>query len=360
VWADWTVLAPVLGILILAATFGRDIAVVVAVLVAVVLGAAVLAAVHHAEVVAHRVGEPFGSLVLAVAVTVIEVALIVTLMVSGGDTAPEVARDTVFSAVIITCSGIVGVSLQVATLRTRVTLFNPEGTRAGLATITALATLCLVLPTFTTSRPVPEFTGGQLAFAAVVSLALYGLFVISQTVRHRDYFLPVTESGAVLDEAETHAEPPSNRAALIGLGLLLVSLVGVVGLAKMESPSIESGVAAAGFPPSVVGVVIAMLVLLPETVAAVRAARRDRVQTSLNLAFGSAMASIGMKIPAVAFASIWLSGPIVLGLGPTQIVLLVLTVTVATLTVVPGRATLLQAGVHLVVFASFVFFALKP
>ncbi len=360
VYRDWTSIAPVLGLIVLALTWGRDLPVALVVLVAVVLAAAVLAAVHHAEVVAHRVGEPFGSLVLAVAVTVIEVALIVTLMVSGGDKASSLARDTVFSAVIITCSGIVGVSLLVATMRTHVVLFNAEGTRAALATMTALAALCLVLPTFTTSRAVPEFSGSQLAFAAVVSVALYGLFVFTQTIRHRDYFLPVTPSGAAIDEADEHAPPPSVRSTVGSLALLLVSLVGVVGLAKVESPSIESGVAAAGFPPSVVGVVIALLVLLPETVAAVRAARRDRVQTSLNLALGSAMASIGMTIPAIAFASIWLSGPIVLGLGPTQIVLLVLTVAVAILTVVPGRATLMQAGVHLVVFASFVFFAIKP
>jgi len=262
--------------------------------------------------------------------------------------------------VIITCSGVIGVSLLVATVRTHVVLFNAEGARAALATLTALSTLCLVLPTFTTSRAVPEFSGSQLAFAALVSVALYGLFVFAQTVRHRESFLPVTPSGNAIDEADANAVRPSVRATVVSLVLLLLSLVGVVGLAKVESPSIESGVAAAGFPPSVVGVIIALLVLLPETLAAVRAARQDRVQTSFNLALGSAMASIGLTIPAIAFASIWLSGPIVLGLAPVQIVLLVLTVVVAMLTVVPGRATLMQAGVHIVVFASFVFFAIKP
>src|SRR6185503_14246824 len=242
--------------------------------------------------------------------------------------------------------------------RTHVVLFNAEGARAALATLTALSTLCLVLPTFTTSRAVPEFSGSQLAFAALVSVALYGLFVFAQTVRHRESFLPVTPSGNAIDEADANAVRPSVRATVVSLVLLLLSLVGVVGLAKVESPSIESGVAAAGFPPSVVGVIIALL--LPETLAAVRAARQDRVQTSFNLALGSAMASIGLTIPAIAFASIWLSGPIVLGLALIQIVLLVLTVVVAMLTVVPGRATLMQAGVHIVVFASFVFFAIKP
>ena len=360
VYRDWTAIAPLLGLIVLAVTWGRHLPVVAVVLVAIVLAGAVLAAVHHAEIVAHRVGEPYGSLVLAVAVTVIEVALIVTLMVSGGDKASALARDTVFSAVIITCSGVIGVSLLVATVRTHVVLFNAEGARAALATLTALSALCLVLPTFTTSRAVPEFSGSQLAFAALVSVALYGLFVFAQTVRHRESFLPVTPSGNAIDEADANAVPPSVRATVVSLVLLLLSLVAVVGLAKVESPSIESGVAAAGFPPSVVGVIIALLVLLPETLAAVRAARQDRVQTSFNLALGSAMASIGLTIPAIAFASIWLSGPIVLGLAPIQIVLLVLTVVVAMLTVVPGRATLMQAGVHIVVFASFVFFAIKP
>ena len=356
----WTTVVPVVAVVVLAATWGRKLPVALVVLVALVLAGAVLAAVHHAEVIAHRVGEPFGSLVLAVAVTVIEVALIVTLMASGGDKAASLARDTVFSAVIITCSGIVGLALLVSTLRDRVVPFNPEGARAALAATTALVTLCLVLPRFTTSSAKPEFSGSQLAFAAVAALILYALFVLTQTVRHRDYFLPVTEDGSVVEEVESHAAPPTTRAAIYSLVLLTVALVGVVGLAKVESPSIESGVAAAGLPSSVVGVIIAMLVLLPETLAAVRAAQRNRFQTSLNIALGSAMASIGMTIPAVAFASIWLSGPIVLGLGSTQIVEFALTVIVAALTITPGRATLMQSGVHLVVFACFVFFALKP
>jgi Ca2+:H+ antiporter len=228
-----------------------------------------------------------------------------------------------------------------------------------LATVTTLATLSLVVPSFTTGRSTPEFTSPQLAFAAVASLALYGLFVAVQTVRHRDYFLPITTSGRVVD-VEEHAAPPSDRQALTSLGLLVVALVAVVGDAKTISPAIERRVDAAGFPQAVVGVVIALLVLLPETVAAVRAARRDRVQTSLNLGYGSAMASIGLTIPAIAVASIFLDGPLVLGLGPTEMVLLALTVVVGTLTVVPGRATLLQGGVHLAVLSAFLFLAVSP
>ncbi|NRQ34622.1 ionic transporter y4hA [Nonomuraea sp. NN258] len=355
----WTVVIPSLALLALAISWGRTLPPALVAIVALLLAGAVLAAVHHAEVIAHRVGEPFGSLLLAVAVTVIEVALIVSLMVSGGEKTATLARDTVFAAVMITCNGIVGLSLLAVTLRRRIAAFHAEGSGGALATVATLSTLSLVLPTFTTSEPGPAFSPAQLAFAAVVSLALYGLFVLTQTVRHRDYFLPITIEGTTTT-AEEHAPRPSARTALISLGLLLVALVAVVGLAKVESPVIESVVSSAGLPHAVVGVVIALLVLLPETIAALRAARRNQVQISLNLALGSAMASIGLTIPSIAVASIWLDGPLLLGLGSTHLVLLALTFVVTTLTVVPGRATLLQSGVHLVLFAAFIFLAVSP
>ncbi|MFD7080102.1 calcium:proton antiporter [Streptomyces sp. NPDC059918] len=377
---DWTVMVPVVALLALVFSWGRDLPGFAVGLVALCLGGAVLAAVHHAEVVAHRVGEPFGSLVLAVAVTVIEVALIVTLMADGGDKTASLARDTVFAAVMITCNGIVGLSLLVGALRNRVAVFNAEGSGAALATVATLAVLSLVLPTFTTSKPGPEFSTAQLTFAAVASLALYGLFIAVQTVRHRDYFLPVdTGTGSGTERAAgaaaggagdgggdagdgdgEHAAPPTSRAALVSLGLLLVALIAVVGDAKAVSPTIEKGVASAGLPNAVVGVIIALLVLAPETLAAVRAARRDRVQTSLNLGYGSAIASIGLTIPAIALATIWLSGPLLLGLGPIHMVLLALTVVVSALTIAPGRATLLQGGVHLVLLAAYLFLAVSP
>lgn len=356
----WPALVPALALVVLLATWGRDLGLVMVLLVAVVLAGSVLAAVHHAEVVAHKVGEPFGSLVLAVAVTVIEVALIVTLMVSGGPETQTLARDTVFAAVMITTNGIVGLSLLVGARRYGTALFNAEGAGAALATVAALATLTLVLPNFTSALPGPEFSPAQLTFAAVASLALYAMFVLTQTVRHRDFFLPVATTKTSSQDAEAHADPPTGPAAAVSLALLLVSLVAVVGLAKVESPAIEATVAAAGLPLSFVGVVIALLVLLPETLAAVRAARRNRIQISLNLAFGSAMASIGLTIPTIAAASIWLQGPLVLGLGSTQMVLLALTVVVGVLTVVPGRATRLQGGVHLVLLAAFLFWAVLP
>lgn len=351
----WTGAIPVLAMLTLVFTWGSKPSDVVLIALTPILGAAVFAAVHHAEVVAHRIGEPFGSLLLAVAVTVIEVGLIVMLMTSGENTS-TLARDTVFAAVMITLNGIVGLVLVVAALKHFLATFNPEGTGAALATVITLASITLVLPRFSTSRPGPEFSPAQLAFAAIASLVLYGMFVVTQTIRHREFFLPTSDGG---DGAE-HPHEVSSRQAWWSLGLLLICLVAVVGLAKIESTGIEKLVDAAGLPQAVVGVVIALLVLAPESIAAVRAAARDQVQTGLNLAYGSAMASIGLTIPALAVAMIWLEGPLALGLTPMQIVLLVMTVVVSILTVVPGRSKPLQGGLHLVLFSAFVFLSIAP
>lgn len=358
---SWTTITPVLAIGALVLTGSQELGAGPALLVAVVLGAAVFAAVEHAEVVAHRVGEPFGSLVLAVAVTIIEVSLILTLRSSGGPEAATLARDTVFAALMLTTNGVAGFALIMGSRRYGVTLFHAEGCGAALATVITLAALSLVLPTFTTTHAGPEYAPNQLAFAAIASLAVYLMFVFTQTVRHRDFFLPVQQKkrnpNTVVD---THADPPSNIEALISLVFLLIALVAVVGLAEAESPVLERVAASAGLPHSVVGVVIAALVLAPETVAATRAARQGRIQTSLNLAYGSAIASIGLTIPAIALSSVWIKGPLALGLGPTQLVLLVITFLISVLTVVPGRATRLQGELHLVVLAAFIFLAISP
>src|SRR4051812_44618201 len=223
---SWTEVAPPVALVALAAVWGRHPGTVWLVVVAVLLAVAVLAAVHHAEVVALRVGEPFGSLLLAVAVTVIEVALILTLMVGGGKDTSVLARDTVFAAVMITCNGIVGLCLLTGAVKFGTTHFNAEGTGAALATVVTLATTCLVLPNFTTTTPGPEFSGSQLGFVAAASLLLYLMFVVTQTVRHRDFFLPVTARGELLEE-ESHAERPSDRQTWTSLALLVTSLVAV-------------------------------------------------------------------------------------------------------------------------------------
>ena len=317
--------------------------------------ATVFAAVYHAEVVAHRTGEPFGTLVLAVAVTVIEVALIVSVMVAAPAEKAGLARDTVFAAVMIVCNGIVGLCLLWGGARHHEQGFQIYGASAALAVLAALTTLTLILPNVATSVPGPAFSTSQLVFAGIVSLVLYGSFVFIQTVRHRDYFL-----AAERDDEEAHAPPPSDRTAVVSVVLLLAALVAVVGLAKSLTPMLEIAVARLDVPKAVVGIVIAALVLLPEGLAALRAARANRLQTSLNLALGSALASIGLTIPAVAVVSVVLGQPLELGLGDKDQILLALTLLVGVITLGTGRTTVLQGIVHLVIFAVFLFFAVVP
>jgi Ca2+:H+ antiporter len=347
-WA-WPLLAwAVLGLQLVVRGNG-----VVTALEAFALIATVFAAVYHAEVVAHRVGEPFGSLVLALAVTIIEVALIVSVMITSGAEAAGLARDTVFAAVMIVCNGIVGLCLLAGGVRHREQGFQSQGASAALSVLIALTTLTMIFPNITTSSEGPTFSTAQLVFAAIVSLVLWGAFVFIQTVRHRDYFLPAGGD-------EEHAAPPSNAVALLSAGLLLASLVAVVGLAKALTPTLEDAINRAGAPKSVVGIVIAALVLLPEGLAALRAARANRLQTSMNLALGSALASIGLTIPAVAVVSLVMHTPLALGLGPKEVVLLLVTLILSQSTLGTGRTTVLQGVVHLVLFAAFLFLAVVP
>jgi Ca2+:H+ antiporter len=351
---DGSLVAPFVAIGALAAAFAFPHAGLVLAFAGAALIAAVLAAVHHAEVVAHRIGEPFGTLVLALSVASIEVSLIVSLMIAGGEA--TLARDTVYATVMIICTGLLGLCAFAGTWLHREQAFRVDGVLPALAALTTLSVIVLVLPDFTTSSPVATYTDSQLVFVGFVSLALWSVFIFFQTVRHRDYFLPAAHA----EEESSHAAPPTTARAWASFALLLVSLVAVVGLAKSLSPSIEAGVAAVGAPPAVIGVAIALLVLLPETVAALRAALADRVQTSLNLALGSGLATIGITIPAVVAASIAFDLPLVLGLAPRDVVLLAISLVVAMLGLTTGRTNLLQGAVQLVLFAAFLFLSFVP
>jgi Ca2+:H+ antiporter len=328
-------------------------------LLGVLLIVTVFTAVHHAEVIALRVGEPFGSLTLALAVTIIEVGMIVVLIWGSPNPNENLARDTVFAAIMITTNGIVGIALLVKTLKQKTAVFNANGVSGALAALVALSVLTLVLPSVTTSSPGPTFTKIQLVFAAIVSLAIYITFIAVQTVRHRDYFLPPPKEDHTIPE-EFHVEPPSTKAALQSLAGLVVSLIAVVGLAKVTSPLVQGVVDDYELPQMLVAISIAMVVLLPESISAIKSARYGRTQTSLNLAYGSALASIGLTIPVIALISLFSQYQFNLGLNPTELVLLALTFVVSILTVVPGRATLLQSIIHLSIFGSFLMFAATP
>src|SRR4051812_42563646 len=275
----WTIAAPVIAWL-LYFIIPAPLSTFLAIVIGFSLIGTVMAAVHHAEVIAHRVGEPYGTLVLAIAVTIIEVSLIVSLMLSGGPDTATLARDTVFAAVMIILTGMIGLCLLLGGARYGEQVFGKYGVSSALVTLTAITVLTLILPNFTTSVAGPVYSNSQLLFVAIVSLVLYGTFVLVQAVRHRAYFLP---ADGETDE-EVHAAPPAMSAALLSALLLLLCLGIVVLLAKMLSPTIEQGVVQMGAPKSLVGIIVALVILLPEGAAALRAARKNRLQTSLNLA----------------------------------------------------------------------------
>jgi len=351
----WSILTPVLAWIALGGAL-LHLGSWYALILTMALFAGVLTAVYHAELIAHKIGEPFGTLLLAIAVTLIEVALIVSLMLAGGEVTAGLARDTVFAAIMVILTGIIGLCLLMGGIQHKEQSFGMQGANTSLATLAALAVLTLVLPNFTSTIVGPFYSASQLAFIAVVSLVLYGTFVLVQTVRHRDYFLP--ESGTANEEV--HAPKPSNRVTWTSLVLLLISLIAVVLLAKALAPSLESAVAAAGAPKAVVGIIIAMIVLLPEGLAAVAAARANRLQTSINLALGSALASIGLTIPVVAMISLIEGWQLSLGLDAKATILLILSLMITSMSLGTGRTTIMQGTVHLVLFAVYLFTTIVP
>jgi len=350
----WTVVLPVLGLLAGALDLPRLGGLWTPILAGVLIGC-VLAAVHHAEVIAHKVGEPFGTLVLAVAVTVIEVALILSLMLSEVANAATLARDTVVAAIMIILTGMLGLCFLAGGLKHREQRFTREGVSAGLSTLAALAVLVLVLPNFTVSEAGASYSPSQLVFVGIVSLILYLTFVMVQTVRHQAYFLPARTSSS-----EDHVPVPSNRLAWSAFAMLLVALAAVILLAKGLSATIEQALIAARLPLALMPILIAGMVLAPEGLAAVRAARRNRLQTSVNLAFGSALATIGLTIPAVAAVSILFGLPLMLGVDAKAMTLLALALFVSGVGLSIGRVTVLHGMVHLVIFATYLFTTIVP
>ncbi len=351
----WTIAAPVFaGAVLLAAGFGSGGIIVV--FIAVGLAASVFAAVHHAEVIAERIGEPYGTLVLALAVTLIEVALIVSLMAAGGEEAAGLARDTVFAAVMIILNGIIGLCLLVGGIKHREQSFSLDGVSAALVALGTIVIMTLVFPNYTVTTPGPFYSPSQLLLIAVVTLVIYGTFIFTQTITHRQYFL----HGEDGEQRAQHTARPSNGVTALSLVLLLMCLAAVVLLAKKLAPSLEAAVLRLGAPIAVVGVVIAGIVLLPEGLAALRAARANRLQTSLNLALGSALASIGLTIPAVSFLSLYTHSHLHLGIDSRSSLLLMLSLFVAVLVLRTGRTIILHGVVLLVVFIVYLFTTVVP
>jgi Ca2+:H+ antiporter len=324
-------------------------------LLATALIFSVMAAVNHAHVIALRVGEPFGALVLAIAVTTIEVALIVSLMLTPGHDSSTLARDAVFATEMILITGIIGGSLLLGGLKFKEQTFGLDGVSAALTLLTAISVLTLVLPNYTSSIPGPFYNSKQLAFVAVVSLTLYATFLLVQTISHRHFFLQ-TYNG---EEEERHSTP-TNSAMWLSIVFLVISLAAVVLLAEVLAPIVESGVDKVGAPKSLVGIIIAMVVLLPEGLSALNAATHNKLQSSLNLSLGSALASIGLTIPSVAFVSLYKHIPLTLGIDIKSTVLFLLSLFISLLSLRTGRTTVLQGAILLVIFAVYLFTTIVP
>ena len=349
---DWTMFMPAVA-LVVALVFKGNTSVAAAIFLAAALLGGVLAAVHHAEVVAERVGEPFGAVILALAVTVIELGLIVSIML-GAKPEPTLVRDTMHAVVVLVLHGLAGLCIVVGAIKHREQEFHTQGAQAYLTVLLPMVSITLILPNYTVTSPGPYYSTPQLAFVSVCCLLLWLAFTFVQTVRHRDYFVPAGGGSA-------HDGPrPTARAAGLSLAMLAIALVAVVLLAKGVSPFIQAGVAAIGAPNTLVGVIVAAIVLMPEAATAIRAALADRLQTSINLALGSGVASIGLTVPTVALIAWWTDTPLELGVSPGSAALLGLSFLMAMITYGLGRASLLSGVVHLLLLGMWLVFLIAP
>jgi len=350
---QWTTIIPLLAWGLFFSGFVND-ATIFQIIACAVLILSVMSAVHHSEIIAHRVGEPYGTIILAVAVTIIEVSIIVSLMVSGGSEASSLARDTVFSATMLILNGIVGLCLFIGGLKYNEQNFSKHSATIALVSLVAIVVLTMVFPSFTTSVSGPYYSVPQLIFVSISCLLIYSVFLLAQTRRHRHYFLIKEENEKDVQVAIT------NRVLTVSLVFLLVSLGIVVLLAKTLSPTIERIVVSYSLPKTLVGIIIAAVILLPEGIAAIIAARNNRLQTSINLALGSALASIGLTIPCVAIVSSLFNMNLVLGLDIKSIILLGLSVFIVMLSLASGRTNIVYGVVLLVNLLAFIFLVIYP
>jgi Ca2+:H+ antiporter len=350
----WTIIFPLVAAIFYLAGFLNNL-IITNIIGAILLFASVLAAVHHAEVIAHKVGEPYGTIILAICITILEVGLIISFMLSGGEGSQTYARDTVFAAVMIILNGILGICIWVGSRKYKEQFFITNSATSYLVSLVAILVLTLILPNYTSSARGPYYSESQLVFISLACLTIYGSFLMFQTVRHRNYFV-IETPGEDLHEAD----PPSIQNTLLSLGMLILCLAIVIFMAKGLSPVIEDFVENIGAPRALVGVIIAAVVLLPEGLAAIRAARNNQIQSSINLGLGSALASVGLTVPAVSMVCIYYKIPFVLGLDMKSIILLALSVFIVMLSLSRGKTNHLYGTVLLVNLAAYIFTVIVP
>lgn len=348
----WDTILPLLALLAFGVGMAKG-AIFAQIIVALLLIFSVLAAVSHTEQIAHKIGEPWGTIILAIAVTIIETALIISLMIAGGEGVIFLARDTIYSALIIILSGIIGFSLLIGSVKHFEQKFNKISVNIFLVTLIPLIFLSFILPNFTTSLDSPRLTTGQLIFVAIASIVIYSAFLYTQAFRHKNYYT------SKMNNKKPHTTTKSS--SIWGsLLFLFISLIAVVFLAKSLSPSIEKFIINANLPLSFLGIIIAIVVLLPEMLASIRASYKNDIQTSINLSFGASVATIGLTIPSVAIVSTFFGIDIVLGLDSKSMLLLLLSLLIATLALSKGKTNFLYGVVLVTIFCAFIFISIFP
>src|SRR5271168_2762623 len=318
-------------------------------LFAVIMGSA-FAVVHHAESLAIRLGEPLGTLVLTLAVIGIEVMMISAVMLTG-EGKPALARDAMFGVVMIVLNGMIGVSLLLGGLRHREQEYNLRGANSFLSLIVSLTVLGLVMPNFTEASPGPTLSAFQSVFMVVMSIAIYGVFLIIQNWRHRDYFVKPAVGETIAAVVAAHGETYS---LTYHATLLLMYLLPVVVLAEEIAVPIDHGIEVLHAPAALGGFLVAALILSPESLSATGAALANDLQRSINILLGCVLASIGLTIPAVLTIGLVTHKTVVLGLDPANTLLLVLTLAVSALTFTSNRTNVLSGAVHLLLFLAYV------
>lgn len=356
---EWTISIPLLALILFLSGYA-DHNLFFEILAGVLLIFSVMSAVHHSEIVAHRTNEPYGTIILAVSITIIEVAIIISLMISGGEEYATFARDTVYAAVMLILTGIMGLCLFIGGRKYHTQTFSSDSVRLALVCLISIVAFTMIIPNFTQTQEGPYYARPQILFEFFGCLIIYSAFIMAQTQTHRDYFLVIEESSEEGNNKDTPHHDISNAALVTSLIFLLISLAVVVVLAKTLSHPMEDAIVHLGLPKSLVGIIIAAIILLPEGIAAVTAARRNRIQTSLNLALGSALASIGLTIPVVSLASYLYDFPLVLGLETMPIILLGISIVTVILSLMGGRSNSVYGVVLLVNLAGYIFLTIIP
>ncbi|GJE47215.1 Sodium-potassium/proton antiporter ChaA [Methylobacterium tardum] len=313
--------------------------------------------VHEAEELAHRLGEPLGTLVLTLAIVIIEVSLISAVMLSAKD-APTLGRDTMFAVLMIVLNGVVGLGLLVGGLRHHQQRYNLQGASAFMAVIIPLTTIALIIPNFTSSTSDGTLTTLQAVTFSVFTLALYGVFLLIQTGRHSEFFIDAEARDA--DAHPGEASSVSGGSVAKHVGLLLANVLPIVILAKSLAVILDHGIAALGAPSALGGVLIAAIVFTPEGISALKAVARNELQRAINLCLGAATSTVGLTVPAILTIGLLTGQTVVLGLKPTEMTLLAVTLILSAQTFSGSRTTVLEGAVHLVLFFVYLVLIFSP